>query len=66
MANHSSIFTWKTPWTEEPGGLQSTGSPRVGHERERERVCVCVCVCVHTHKIHINTRIGFPNKPEVQ
>ena len=26
MASHSSIFTWKTPWTEEPGGLQSMGS----------------------------------------
>ena len=27
MATHSSILAWKTPWTEEPGGLQSTGSP---------------------------------------
>ena len=26
MATHSSILTWKLPWTEEPGGLQSTGS----------------------------------------
>ena len=26
MALHSSILAWKTPWTEEPGGLQSTGS----------------------------------------
>ena len=26
MANHSSILAWKIPWTEEPGGLQSTGS----------------------------------------
>ena len=25
MANHSSIFAWKVPWTEEPGGLQSMG-----------------------------------------
>ena len=25
MATHSSILAWKTPWTEEPGGLQSTG-----------------------------------------
>ena len=25
MANHSSILTWKVPWTEEPGGLQSMG-----------------------------------------
>ena len=31
MANHSSSFAWKIPWTEEPGGLQSMGSQRVGH-----------------------------------
>ena len=31
MATHSSIFAWKIPWTEEPGGLQSIGSQRVGH-----------------------------------
>ena len=32
MALHSSIFAWKILWTEEPGGLQSTGSQRVGHD----------------------------------
>ena len=31
MATHSSTLAWKTPWTEEPGGLQSMGSQRVGH-----------------------------------
>ena len=31
MANHSSIIAWRIPWTEEPGGLQSIGSQRVGH-----------------------------------
>ena len=31
MATHSSILVWKIPWTEEPGGLQSIGSQRVGH-----------------------------------
>ena len=31
MATHSSILAWRIPWTEEPGGLQSTGSQRVGH-----------------------------------
>ena len=29
MATHSSILAWRIPWTEEPGGLQSTGSQRV-------------------------------------
>ena len=31
MSTHSSILTWKIPLTEEPGGLQSIGSQRVGH-----------------------------------
>ena len=31
MATHSSIFAWRIPWTEEPGGLQSMGLQRVGH-----------------------------------
>ena len=29
---HSSTLAWKIPWTEEPGGLQSMGSRRVGHD----------------------------------
>ena len=32
LATHSSILAWRIPWTEEPGGLQSTGSQRVGHD----------------------------------
>ena len=32
MATHSSILAWRVPWTEEPGGLQSIGSHRVGHD----------------------------------
>ena len=32
MATRSSILAWRIPWTEEPGGLQSMGSPWVGHE----------------------------------
>ena len=32
MANHSSILAWEIPWTEEPGGLQSMGLERVGHD----------------------------------
>ena len=31
MATHSSTLTWKIPWMEEPGGLQSMGSQRIGH-----------------------------------
>ena len=32
MAPHSGTLAWKVPWTEEPGGLQSMGSLRVGHD----------------------------------
>ena len=32
MATHYSILAWRIPWTEEPGGLQSMGSLRVGHD----------------------------------
>ena len=32
MATHSSILAWRIPWTEEPGGLQSMGSQRVGND----------------------------------
>ena len=32
MATHSSILAWRIPWIEEPGGLLSMGSQRVGHD----------------------------------
>ena len=32
MATHSSILAWGIPWTEKPGGQQSIGSQRVGHD----------------------------------
>ena len=32
MATHSSILAWRIPWTEEPGGLQSMGLQRDGHD----------------------------------
>ena len=31
-ATHFSILAWRIPWTEEPGGLQITGSQRAGHD----------------------------------
>ena len=33
MTTHSSIFAWRIPWTEEPGGLESMRSPGVGHNQ---------------------------------
>ena len=32
MATHKSIVAWEIPWTEEPGGLQSDGAKRAGHD----------------------------------
>ena len=32
MATNSIILAWRIPWTEEPGGLQSMGSQRIGHD----------------------------------
>ena len=32
MATHSTILAWRTPWTEDPGGLQSMGLQRVGYD----------------------------------
>ena len=37
ITTHSSILAWKTPWTEEPGGLQSTGLQRVRHDLATKR-----------------------------
>ena len=44
-APHSSILAWEIPRTEEPGGLQSMGSRRAGHDWVTEKICVFV----HTH-----------------
>ena len=41
MATHPSILAWRTPWTEEPGGLQSTGSQRVGHDQSDKQQQQC-------------------------
>ena len=37
MAAHSSVFAWEIPWTEEPGGLQSTGLQRVRRDLATEQ-----------------------------
>ena len=41
MATHSSILAWKSPWMEEPGRLQSTGSQRVGHDLATSLMTKC-------------------------
>ena len=55
MATHSSILAWRTPWTEEPGGLQSMVSQRVGYDLATEHACTHA-THTHTHT-HTHTRI---------
>ena len=47
MAPQSSILVWKIPWMEEPGGLQSTGSQRVGHDWETSLSLSYSIVLIH-------------------
>ena len=42
-ATHSSIFAWAIPWTAEPGGLQSMGLQRVGHDLATKPLCIVYC-----------------------
>ena len=42
MAAHSSIPAWEIPWTEEPGGLQSMGLQRVGHDLATKQQLTCL------------------------
>ena len=44
MATHSSILAWRIPWAEEPGGLPSIGSQRVGHDWSN---LACMHACTH-------------------
>ena len=59
MATHSSTLAWKIPWMEEPGGLQSMGSQRVGHDRAISLYSLYVIsVCyLYDPLIHMKARI---------
>ena len=51
MATHSSILAWEILWTDEAGGLQSTGSQRVGHD---------CATNAHTHMYNLTLRYKSP------
>ena len=53
MATHSSIHAWKIPWTEESGGLQSTGSQTVGDDWAIS-LSPSVCYPTYTYKKYFN------------
>ena len=55
MATHSSILAWRTPWTEEPGGLQSTGSQRIGHNWTSDLTVVSlILILIFILMCHLN------------
>ena len=71
MATHSSIFAWKIPWTEEPGGQQSMRSQTVRHNwvTMHTHVCaytyMCTLVCI-TQMIHEYIHMVKRSNREVQ
>ena len=69
MATHSSVLAWRIPWMEEPGGLQSMGSQRVGHDwatslthSAKEEASPTNTNCLESEKIKTKTQ---PSKPRM-
>ena len=58
MAIHSSTIAWKIPWTEEPGGLQSTGLQRVGHDWASSRH---LKILWHCPSLGLEWKLNFPS-----
>ena len=52
MATHSSVLAWRIPWTEEPGGLQSMGSHRVGHDWSDLAAVAAICIYIYTPHLY--------------
>ena len=57
MATHSSILTWRIPWTEEPGGLQSIGTQRVRDDRATN---------THTHTQEISSPLHYQGQSNAE
>ena len=63
MAPHSSTLAWKIPWTEEPGGLQSMGSRRVGHNWATS---LSLFTFLHWRRQWQPTPLSLPGEPQGQ
>ena len=62
MATHTRILTWEIPWTEEPGGLQSLGSQRVGYNLvAKQQEVVFNCLATFFFFPFQKKQIGFIN-----
>ena len=57
MATHCSILTWKIPWTEVPGGLQSMGSQRVRHDWATNTFTFKLCSLVNNRVKRANCKV---------
>ena len=57
MVTHSSILAWRIPWTEESGGLQFTGSQRVGHYSATSLWGIAECVGSHWSLEHVGKKV---------
>ena len=71
MATHSSVLAWRIPWTEEPSGLPSMGSHRVGHDwsdlaAAATRFYVVVCSIAQSHPILCNPMDCSPSGSSLQ
>ena len=61
MAPHSSTLAWKIPWTEEPGGLQSMGLLRVGHDWATS---LSLCTFMHWRRKWQPTPVFLPGESQ--
>ena len=62
MRIHSNILAWKIPWTEKPGGLQSIGSQRVGHnwsDYADTHIHLCFQLYGHPVNFHVSVAMEF-------
>ena len=71
MAIHSSILAWKIPWTEEPWGLQSRGSQRVGHDlatkqQQLHPLLSVISMCIHGKGSSLALLLAFHVLSEIQ
>ena len=60
MATHISILAWRIPWTEEPGGLQSMGPQRIGHDRVTEHIHIDPRHSLHLRHQHCSGLLSSP------
>ena len=58
MATHSSVLAWRIPGTEEPGGLPSMGSHRVGHNLHDLAVAVTHFMLLQAGKLEMEVKNG--------